>query len=139
VLQQTAESQIPATALHTGDRFDLGDNGRLEVLMTDEDGAVLILEWQDFSALLPIGVSPDQLADLVENQTPVDLLLLTGDSAMSTWINIATPQIVWTSTEGELPTSTQVVAQGTRVIEASQYSWLRLITDGTDIWLEADH
>ena len=45
----------PVNAVH-GQALDLGDGAALRVLYAGESGAVLLLEWGNFRALLPVGI-----------------------------------------------------------------------------------
>jgi hypothetical protein len=48
---------IPITPALPGHTLDLGDGSRLEVIAVRQRGAILLLEWQNFQALLPVSAS----------------------------------------------------------------------------------
>ncbi|MEX2143506.1 MAG: ComEC/Rec2 family competence protein, partial [Anaerolineales bacterium] len=145
VLQQAATSGSSVTKLQAGDTFDLGMEGRLEVLASGSDGAVLYLEWKDFRALLPVGLDPDLMKEMGSEFTnhPLDLLLLAdgGSSALNTpdWFFGLAPQVIWVASDEELPVATQAALQGYRVLYSGQTGWLRLTTDGSNVWMDAAH
>jgi len=143
VRQQAALAGITTTELRAGDVFDLGSKGSLKVLSLGSSGAVLLLEWEEFSALLPMGLDRDLIQGSDLTLTPVDLLLLAdgGNPALSPpeWLAALSPQIIWVATEDELDAPTQFLVQDFRVSPSHQYGWLKLTTDGVDIWLSAEH
>ncbi len=144
VLAQANSSGIAKTQLHAGDVFDLGLDGRLEVIATGSRGAVLLIEWQQFSALLPMGLDLDLMRDLDMGLLllPVDLLLLAdgGNPSLSPreWLANLSPQIVLVAAEDELSEETQFILQGYRVLSSSQVGWSRITTDGENIWVEVE-
>ena len=142
VLAQANSSGTTKTQLHAGDVFDLGLDGRLEVLATGSHGAVLLIEWEQFSALLPVGLDLDLMRDMVLALPPVDLLLLAdgGNPALSPpeWINNLAPQVVWVSAEDDLPEETQLTLEGYRMLSSFQVGWSRITTDGENIWVEVE-
>ncbi|MCK7481810.1 MAG: hypothetical protein M0C28_35025 [Candidatus Moduliflexus flocculans] len=50
--------------------LDLGDGATLTVLTTGPRGAVLLLEYQNFRALLPVGMSFEALEELGYGERP---------------------------------------------------------------------
>jgi len=74
-----AERRIPVVQAQAGQVLDLGAGARLEVLAATRRGAVLLLEWGNFRALLPIGLDFESMEALLEDrgQPPVTALLLT--------------------------------------------------------------
>jgi hypothetical protein len=50
---------IPIYTAEAGQALDLGQSARMMVLGTSRSGAVLLLEWRNFRALLPIGLDED--------------------------------------------------------------------------------
>ena len=144
VLEQSNASGIAATELHAGDVFDLGLNGKLEVVAVGARGAVLLVEWEQFSALLPVGLDLDLMRDMDASLAlpPIDVLLLAdgGNPALSPsdWLADLAPQIVWVAVGGELPEETQFALQGYRVLATSQVGWSRINSDGENIWVEVN-
>ena len=89
----------PETAV-TGQALDLGDGAALRVLHAGESGAALLLEWRDFSALLPVGMDEAALKSMLDDPTltPVTALLLAEGGAAELnppeWIAKLRPQVV---------------------------------------------
>ena len=69
---------IPVTPAKTGQTFDLGSGVTLKILDVSPLGSTLLIEWNDFRALLPIGENFDTLDHLQngKNVGPVTVLLL---------------------------------------------------------------
>ncbi|HKY79693.1 MAG TPA: hypothetical protein VJ182_06890 [Anaerolineales bacterium] len=142
-MQHANTSGTTAAQLHTGDVFALGPDGKLEVVAIGARGAVFLIEWQQFSALVPVGLDLELLTDPgMLDLPPVDLLLLpdAGNPALSPpeWLANLSPQIIWVVAQGELGEETQFNLQGYRVLPSYQVGWSRITTDGYDIWLDAD-
>ena len=51
------EQNIPVTRAETGSELDLGEGAVLHILNVNSRGAVLLLEWNEFRALLPVGMN----------------------------------------------------------------------------------
>ncbi len=62
---------IPIHTAEAGQVLDLGQGARLRVLGTSRSGAVLLLEWRNFRALLPIGLDKDLCQSLLEDPGPL--------------------------------------------------------------------
>ena len=52
------------TIAEPGQVLDLGDGANMRVLTTGPRGAILLIEWKSFRALLPIGMSFDAMDEL---------------------------------------------------------------------------
>jgi predicted membrane metal-binding protein len=82
-----------------GQVLDLGQGARLEMLAASRSGAVLLLEWRKFRALLPIGLDKDLCQSLLEDPGPmlVTALLLTssGEADLNPpeWLQAWEPQL----------------------------------------------
>lgn len=128
---------VPHTELHSGDVFDLGSGGKLVVLAADGRTAVLLLEWRGFSAVLA-GANAKLVESLEFHLPAIDLLLL-ADSAPLSPEHLATlaPQVIWVVSDGDLSEDTQESLHGFRVLTNNDHDWLRLVTNGKDVWLEA--
>ena len=55
---------IPVTDAEPGQTLDLGDGATIKVLTTGPRGAILLVEWDKFRALLPVGMSFEALDEL---------------------------------------------------------------------------
>lgn len=76
------EAGIQPILAETGHVLDLGEGVTLQVLASGARGAVLLLEWGDFRALLPVGIDFETLEVLQADPGigPVTALLLAESS-----------------------------------------------------------
>lgn len=127
---------IPVTELQTSDHFALGDGAKLTVVARGPRGAVLLLEWLEFGALLPLGLDFDLMEAVDwESIDPVDLYLLAdgGYPPLNSpdWVLNFSPSMIWAASN-EVP-----VIDGLSVVSTPSHGWLRLTTDGQQMWLES--
>ena len=73
-----AEQMIPVSKAEVGQRLELGDQAWVEVKAVGPRGSVLLIEYKNFRALLPIGLSEGTLDELEFGNVidKVDVLLL---------------------------------------------------------------
>ena len=100
----------------SGQVLDLGDGASLRVVSAGESGAVLLLEWRNFQALLPLGMDETMLADLLNDpeigQVTALLLAEGGAAALNPpeWIEKLRPQVVLLSAGGGDQSDPEVMA-----------------------------
>jgi len=143
------EAQILVVPAEPGHMLDLGNGGTLKVLTTGPRGAILLLEWGNFRALLPIGADFESLEALHMGKTvgPVTALLLaeSGFAPLnpSEWIKNLRPQIALLSVdagnrEGFPPPETLEALDGISLLRTDQNGWIHLMTDGEQLWAEVE-
>ena len=142
-------NQILVTQAFSGAILDLGDGARLKVLSVSSRGAVLLVEWQGFRALLPVGINFDTLAGLKNGKAigPVTALLL-ADSGYAPsnppeWIAALHPQIVILSVAAGdpngLPDQSLVNGlSGTSLLRTDLNGWIEVSTDGAGVWVDVE-
>ncbi len=140
---------VPVTQAEPGQALDLGQGASMRVLATGPRGAVLLVEWGSFRALLPVGISFSNLEGLENGAAvgPVSLLLLaeSGYSPVNppAWIENLRPQLVILSVaagdqEG-LPHDQVIESlQGYPLLRTDQNGWIRVSTDGDKLWVEVE-
>jgi competence protein ComEC len=132
---------------HVGASFDLGGDASLEVLASSNDGAVLLLRMGNCRVLLPIGMADENLHELDWGAAlgSVDALLLAdgGNPELNpaNWLDHLDPGVVLLSLDAAsrqgLPDPEVLDAlQGRTVLRTDQNGWIRLSTDGQQMWLE---
>jgi competence protein ComEC len=144
-----ADNRTPVTPAFPGAALDLGDGIRLEVRSVSPRGAVLLVEWQGFRALLPVGLNFDTLAELENGKTigPVTALLL-ADSGYAPsnppqWIAALHPRVVILSVaagdpDGLPDQSVLDSLTGITLLRTDRNGWITLSTDGGRMWVEVE-
>jgi competence protein ComEC len=147
--QRLADAEIDITPAQAGQSFDLGNGACLRVLAVGSRGAVLMLEWQGFRALLPVGLDERLLKDLLvdPNLDQVNALLLAGNGAPQLnppeWIAKLRPNIVLLSVDAadsknQPDPATLQSLQGYSLLRTDLNGWIEVSTDGEQMWVEAE-
>jgi hypothetical protein len=141
-----------ATPVHyaaAGDALDLGGGARLEVLEVTSRGAILLVEWDNFRAVLPSGANFDSLAELGYGAEvgPVSLLLLAesgfGPINPPGWIESLDPQVVVLSVAADDPFGLPDAGvldslEHTTLLRTDRDGWVDISTDGQSLWVEIE-
>jgi competence protein ComEC len=141
-------ADIPIVKGEKGQTLDLGSGARLRVLRVGDHGAILLLEWQDFRALLPLGAGFDDLVALRNGKDVgrVFALLLAGNGKAAlnppAWIDNLSPQMILLSAAAQdetgMPSQDTLDAlQGYTLLRTDLNGWVELSTDGKQVWVEA--
>ncbi len=140
---------IPVIFAEKNQTLDLGDGATLRVLATGSRGAVLLIEWQNFRALLPIGISFEAFAELRDGASvgPVSLLSL-ADSGYAPsnppeWIANLNPElIILNVAAGDidgLPDSEVVeTIKEYSLLRTDQNGWIEITTNGEQMWVNVE-
>jgi competence protein ComEC len=130
--------------------LDLGDGATLRVLTTGPRGAVLLVEWENFRTLLPIGMSFEALDELRTGAEvgPVSVLSLADSGYAASnppeWIANVNPEIVLLSVsaadENGMP-DTEVLesVKDYQLLRTDRNGWVEITTDGTRMWVKVEH
>ena len=140
---------IPITRMQPGHALDLGQGASLEGLSTDPRGAVLLLEWDNFRMLLPIGMDFSALQSLQSTSTMRDitavLLAESGYAPLNPpdFLSYLHPQLVLLSVAPAdrtgLPSPETLDAlEGYNLLRTDQNGWIELTTDGKQMWVEVE-
>jgi len=129
--------------------LDLGNGATLTVSAVDELGAVLLIEYGGFRALLPVGMSFDSQTELQADETlPSLTALLLADSGYAPlnsagWIDFLKPQLAILSVSADsyngLPDLETLEAVGKRTLLRTDINgWIEIASDGKSIWVEVE-
>lgn len=143
-------NQIQVTNAEVGQELDLGDGGVLRVLTIDPRGSVLLIEYKNFRAALPIGMSFDALAALRNGASvgPVSVLSLANSGYAASnpqeWITNLNPELVVLSVDaadqnGMPDGETLDAVKGFSLLRTDQNGWIDITTDGTQMWTNVEH
>jgi competence protein ComEC len=139
---------IPIVKAESGQVLELGEGVCLRVLAAGSRGAVYLLEWDRFRALLPTGPNYDDFERLSYGREigQVTALLL-ADSGYepanpAEWIDNLRPQLVLLSVAAgdalDLPSpETMEALQGYLLLRTDLNGRIHLSTDGERMWVEA--
>ena len=129
--------------------LELGEGATLRVLTAGPRGAILLIEWKNFRALLPIGISFEALDELHNGTSigPVNVLLLAdaGYAASNPpeWISNLNPELVLLSVsaadENGMPE--REVLESVKdydLLRTDQNGWIEVTTDGTQMWVNVE-
>lgn len=149
-LQETfAEGDIDILPAKKGQVLELGQGARLHLLDVNRRGAVLLLEWGNFRALLPIGLDYDSLENLnIEHDLRQVTALLLAESGYAPlnpdqWIDQLHPQMVLLSvaagdSDGLPSPETLQAVEGYQLLRTDRNGWIKLSTDGDQLWVEVE-
>ena len=144
-----AANNTTVVQAYTGAELDLGNGARLKTLSATSRGAVLLVEWQGFRALLPVGVNFDVLSQLKNGRSigPVTALLLAdfgyAPSNPPEWITNLRPQLVILSVAAGDPNGLpdpavlDLLADFT-LLRTDQNGWIEVSSDGQGFWVDVE-
>jgi competence protein ComEC len=147
--ERLARSETPIIPAQPGQVLELGSGALMRVLSVGERGAVLLLEWRYFHALLPLGMDFDVLESLQQDPylVQVEALLLAENGLASLnppeWIDKLRPQVVLLSTGADDPrsqpdTETLEAVDGYTLLRTDRNGWIQVNTDGERMWVEVE-
>ena len=142
--------KIPITLVERGHDLDLGDSAYLRVISAGKQGAILLLEWNNFRALLPLGAHEGDYETLRLGQSigSVTTLLLADNGYAPLnppdWINNLNPQLVLLSVAPDDPSGlpnreTLDALGGYSLLRTDQHGWIHIATDGNQMWVEVEN
>ena len=141
-----SNSGIPITVAETRQSLGLGENIFLRIQASGTRGAVILIEWDSFRALLPIGMDFESLEES-KKLGEISLLLL-ADSGYAPlnppeWIDALQPQLIVLSVAADdrdgLPDQSVLDAvEGYSLLRTDLNGWLHITTDGEQMWVESE-
>ena len=143
-----ASNEIPVTQAETDQHLELGNGIAIRVQAAGPRGAVLLLEWDSFRALLPIGMSFADLESFENGKAIGDVsVLLLADSGYAPinppeWIENLNPQLAVLSVAaddrfGMPPVTTLDSLQEYTLLRTDINGWIHISTDGQQMWVES--
>src|SRR6266487_5223674 len=142
-------SDIAVTNAEPEQVLELGDGASLRILTTGPRGAILLIEWNNFRALLPIGMSFEALDELHNGASigPVNVLALADSGYAASnppeWITNLNPELVLLSVsaadENGMPDSEVLESvKGYDILRTDQNGWIEVTTDGKQMWVNVE-
>jgi competence protein ComEC len=139
-----SDNGVPVAHAETGQKLDLGDGAFIEVQAAGPRGSVLVIQWNNFRALLPIGVDAESLGTKTD---PVDVLLLADSGYAASnpkeWIVSLNPQLIVLSVaagdpDGLPSPDTLDAAGGYSLLRTDRNGWIMVTTDGNEMQVEVE-
>ena len=129
--------------------LDLGEGATMRVLTTGPRGAVLLIEWESFRALLPIGMSFEALDELQQGASvgPVSVLSLADSGYAASnppeWIAHLNPQLVVLSVDagdqnGMPDREVLETVKDYALLRTDQNGWIEITTNGKQMWVNVE-
>jgi len=139
-----ATREVPVTRAEAGMKLDLGEGATLTVRQVTPRGMVLLLEWNGFRALLPIGADYDSVSiDQVPGPVTVLLLADSGFAPLNPrdWIRSLHPQLVVLSVAAGdvdgLPSESVIESiHNTTLLRTDRNGWIEVTTNGESMWVD---
>ncbi len=142
-------SDIPVTNAEPEQILELGDGATLRMLTTGPRGAILLIEWKNFRAVLPIGMSFEALDELHNGASvgPVNVLSLADSGYAASnppeWIANLNPELVLLSVsaadENGMPDSEVLESvKDYDLLRTDQNGWVEVTTDGKQMWVNVE-
>jgi competence protein ComEC len=143
-LQEAGRLGIPVHQAKTGQRLDLGNGASIEVLAVTSRGMVLLVEWKNFRALLPVGLDFEMMESLHPGAMTVLLMPESGYAPLNTpeWLASLQPQLALLSVaagdrDGLPDPEALQAAAGYNLLRTDEHGWIEITTDGKQMWVEA--
>ncbi|MGZ9166991.1 MAG: ComEC/Rec2 family competence protein, partial [Anaerolineales bacterium] len=142
-------SDIAVTNVEPEQGLELGGGATLRVLTSGPRGAILLLEWDNFRALLPVGMSFEALDELRAGAEigPVSLLSLAdsgyAESNPPEWIANLNPELIVLSVsaadENGMPDGEVLESvQDYELLRTDQNGWVEITTNGNQMWVNVE-
>ncbi len=141
------KEKIPMTIAEKGQSLMLEEGVEIKIQAVGTRGAVLLIEWDSFRALLPVGMD-FQTIDETKTLRDISLLLL-ADSGYAPinpplWIDDLHPQLVVLSVAADdrfgLPhTSVLESVKDYSLLRTDKDGWIHIATDGSQMWVDREN
>ncbi len=140
---------LDVTIAEPGQVLDLGEGANMRVLTTGPRGAILLIEWNSFRALLPIGMSFDAMDQLQDGASvgQVSLLALADSGYAASnppeWIANLNPELVVLSVDAAdqngMP-DPEVLdwVKDYDLLRTDRNGWIEITTNGDQMWVNVE-
>jgi competence protein ComEC len=146
---QLISLSIPITTMETGQNLDLGSGVNLNVISTNPKGAILLLEWDNFRLLLPMGMDFEALDTLIRATAMrnISALLLAesgyGPLNSPEFISFLHPQVALLSVapadrDGLPSPETLESLQDYQLLRTDVNGWIEITTNGEQMWVQVE-
>jgi competence protein ComEC len=148
MLERLEADETPITHAEVGHVLNLGGGATLKVMDLSSRGSTLLLEWNSFRMLLPVGANMDTLQALESGRAigPVGVLLLaqSGYAPLVTpeWVQSLNPRLVVISVaaadkDGLPPAETLEILKDYPILRTDINGWIEVSTNGRNMWVSS--
>jgi competence protein ComEC len=149
VMEWLDSQSVPVQQAELDQVLDLGDGALIRVVDVSSLGATLLVSWNKFHMLLPIGANLSTL-DALQNGAligPVDAISLAQNGyaplTPPTWIANLNPQLVVVSVapgdvNGRPDKETLDALAGRSILRTDVNGWIDVSTDGQQMWVNVE-
>jgi hypothetical protein len=148
-MEQLIAGELPVQRAEPGQTLHLGDGAAIQVLDVSSRGSTLLLEWNTFRMLLPIGANLDTLDALeygaATGSVNVLLLAQSGYAPLVTpeWLHNLHPQLLVLSVapadrDGLPSAETLELVEDYPLLRTDQNGWIEVVTDGGQMWVTSE-
>jgi competence protein ComEC len=130
LIDTLSEHGIPIHTFQPGEALAAGDSIRLEILAVSDQGSAILLRWNNFRALIPAGIPPQQIRREDRADLGVLILVKSDLANQAEWLRLAPQALIYTPTSGELPPEEQAW------LVIPPQGWVHVTTDGKKMWVE---
>jgi competence protein ComEC len=149
VMQWLANESISVTPAEEGQILDLGEGATLKLVNISSGGATLLIGWNGFRCLLPIGENFDTLDQLEYGNAigPVNVLSLAQSGyaqlTPTDLIQNLDPQLIVLSVaagdpDGLPDAATLDALAGRSLLRTDLNGWIEVKTDGKEMWVRVE-
>ncbi len=141
-----AAEGIPVAEVAAGQQLELGKGALLSVVRSGEAGATLLLSWEGFRVVLPVGGAQGLLQDAEMRRLGVTsnavLLAGSGDAEQNPadWLSASAPRLALLSLDplargGGPDPETLAALNGVTILRTDRHGWVELVSDGEKMWV----
>src|SRR5581483_583879 len=149
VMEWLAGKSVPVTQAEEGQVLDLGKGATLKVLNISSRGSTLLIEWNGFRALLPIGENLETLTQLENGNAVGEVNVLSlaqsgyAQLSPSDWIENLNPDLVVLSVDagdknGLPDKETLDSLKGRSLLRTDLNGWVEIMTNGKQMWVQVE-
>jgi competence protein ComEC len=146
---QLISTSIPIDMMQAGQSLDLGAEASLMISSCNEQGAVLLLQWENFRMLLPMGMDFEVMNELLKDTTMRNLsavvLAESGYAPLNPpgFLSYLNPQLallsVATADRSGLPSPETIqTLEGYNLLRTDLNGWIEILTDGEQMWVKVE-
>ena len=136
------DTQVVIEDIITGHSLDLGDGTQVKILAMGKGASTLLVTYDNFRALFPIGLSAKAAKTLASNGnlTGVTALVLMDGNLSQTngCMEMLQPDLMLVGSSGgsfNVGSKTPNLSRARNLLQADRNGWMQISTDGKQLWV----